>query len=286
MLTRHLRETCFAMVVPLAALAMGCGSDDSGAPMGAAGAGNPSSGAAGTTAAAGAAGSATNTGTGGSATGGAGGSAPDGGTAGTGGGGSTGTGGAGGGTDSGRDGSDCGPSGALVRPMVATAITAPSTATLVARFHAVGTQIYTCTASGADGGSDAAAAYTWTLKAPSAKLYDANANCKEVGTHFAGPTWKSSVDGSSVAGSRLAASPNAGSIDLLLLKAVTNSGEGVFANVTYIQRLDTNGGKAPADGCSAATVSMETAVEYSANYYFFIGGAEAGDAANGDAAGE
>jgi hypothetical protein len=31
---------------------------------------------------------------------------------------------------------------------------------------------------------------------------------------------------------------------------------------------------------------METAVEYSANYYFYIGGAEPGDGAAADAAGE
>jgi hypothetical protein len=234
------------------------------------------------------AGSSGSAGSGGSATGGAGGSAPSGGAAGTGGGGSTGTGGAAGAlADSGRDGpSDCGPSGALVRPTVATAIDVPTAATLAARFHAEGTQIYTCTASGGDGGSDAGPAYAWVLKAPDAKLYDANANCTQIGTHFAGPTWKSSVDGSSVVGARLASSPSPNSIPLLALKATSNSGEGVFANVTYIQRLDTKGGNAPADGCTAATVSTETAVEYSANYYFYTGGAATVDAAAGDAAGE
>jgi hypothetical protein len=175
---------------------------------------------------------------------------------------------------------------------VATAIAAPDAATLMARLHAEGTQIYTCTATGGDGGSDAAPAYGWTLKAPNAKLYDANSNCAEVGTHFAGPTWKSSVDGSSVAGTRLASStsPNTNSIALLLLQAMSHAGEGMFTNVTYIQRLDTKGGNAPADGCSAATVGMETAVSYSANYYFYSGAAgadgAAGDARAGDGAGD
>jgi hypothetical protein len=294
---------CLLFGLPLAALAASCGSSDEGtAPTtGAAGSAGASSGAGGGSsgsstaststssgATSGAGGSSGATGTAGSA-----GSTSTTGTAGTGGnGGAAGSGGtadAGGGNLDATDGRDCGPGGPLVRPTAPAAIDPPAAAMLVARLHADGTQIYTCTASAADGGTDAASTYAWTLKAPQATLVDSG--CTMAGTHFAGPTWQS-TDGSSVVGARLAsaASTTANSIPLLLLQATRTMGEGIFANVTFVQRLDTKSGNAPPDGCGAATVGTETSVGYSANYYFYAGGAlpaEGGsDAAAPDASGD
>src|ERR1700758_79773 len=71
---------------------------------------------------------------------------------------------------------------------VPDALRVPPEEKLVLAAHGVGDQIYVCT--GKDG------SYAWTLKAPDAKLVDGS---KNVGRHFAGPTW-ASQDGSSVRG--------------------------------------------------------------------------------------
>src|SRR6185312_7711193 len=73
-------------------------------------------------------------------------------------------------------------------PVVPAAIRAPAGASLVARFHATGAQVYECAA--------AAGRYAWTLKRPDATLVDGAG--APVGTHTAGPTWTMTKDGSSV----------------------------------------------------------------------------------------
>jgi len=169
---------------------------------------------------------------------------------------------------------------ALSTPAVPDAIKVPAGATLVARFFAQGDQVYTCTDTTSDAG-DGGTMYTWVLKAPDAKLYDPA--CMVVGAHYAGPTWWIAKDGSSVVGARLAsaASPHAGAIPQLLLKAVSHDadgGPGVFSNVTFVQRLDTVDGAAPAS-CTANDVGHELRVAYTATYYFYTGGiTDAGDA--------
>lgn len=46
--------------------------------------------------------------------------------------------------------------------------------------------------------------------------------------------------------------------------------EGVLAAVTSIQRINTHGGKAPADGeCTADKAGTEARVHYSADYLFY-----------------
>ncbi len=166
---------------------------------------------------------------------------------------------------------------------VPAAIAVPSGSTLAIHDHGVGTQIYTCTASGGAGGAGGSGAdagavtYSWVLKGPSAILSDAS--FAQVGTHGVGPTW-TSTDGSMIGGTKLAQlnSPASDAIPWLLLKATSTGGAGVFANVTSVQRLNTTGGAAPSDGCGASTVSTETSVSYSADYYFYTGGTGAGGA--------
>jgi uncharacterized protein DUF3455 len=196
-----------------------------------------------------------------------------------------GTAGAGGGT-AGSDGGagNDGAAGAIdpiVPVAIPDALAVPTGATLKFPAHGVGAQVYTCTATTAatDGGTDAGATtYAWVLLAPDAKLYDQND--VQLGTHFAGPTWKSSVDGSDAVGSKIAQanSPLADAIPWLLLKAVEHMGSGVFMDVTYVQRLNTTKGVAPATGCDAATVATTTSVNYTADYYFYTGGVAASDA--------
>ena len=114
------------------------------------------------------------------------------------------------------------------------------------------------------------------LKGPNAVLSDAT--FAQVGTHGIGPTWTSS-DGSMISGAKLAQANTSasGAVALLLLKATSTGGAGVFANITYVQRLNTAGGVASGD-CGASTVGTETSAAYSADYYFFTGGTGAGGA--------
>lgn len=145
----------------------------------------------------------------------------------------------------------------------------PAGAVLLFDLHARGVQIYTCAAK-----PDDASAFVWTFKAPEAQLF--NRRGEMVGHHFAGPTWQGN-DGSAVAGTVLehADAPDAGSIPWLLLRAKDRAGHGAFSTITYIQRLDTVGGTAPAEGCAADHVGDEVRQPYEATYAFFYPSAPA-----------
>jgi hypothetical protein len=127
---------------------------------------------------------------------------------------------------------------------------------VVATVHATGFQIYTATA-------DDAGKLSWKLKAPQATFSGDGLE----GTHFAGPTWKSNTDGSSVKGKKLREHANPGAVPLLLIEAVGHDGNGKLAAVTYIQRLNTTGGVAPPIGDAKA--GDEIKVPYTADYVFF-----------------
>jgi len=153
-------------------------------------------------------------------------------------------------------------------PDVPAPIRVPAGAKLVETLHATGAQVYGCAAT--DG------KYGWTLKRPDAKLTDAKGG--EAGQHGAGPSW-TAKDGSSVTGAKVAQAdaPAADAIPWLLLKATATSGKGRFSQVSFIQRLSTKGGKAPATGCDAAHDGKELRVDYSADYSFYAGGASKPD---------
>ena len=46
-------------------------------------------------------------------------------------------------------------------------------------------------------------------------------------------------------------------------------GSGAFTGVTYIQRINTMGGVAPAAPCDASSVNSKQTVKYSADYVFY-----------------
>ena len=106
----------------------------------------------------------------------------------------------------------------------------------------------------------------WILDGPSATLF-ADADYRGVvGTHSTGPTWKSN-SGSTVKGEvskRCNVSPDA--IQWLLLRAVSTEGRGVFRGVTHIQRVNTVGGKAPAE---AGSLNQVRSIPYTAEYFFY-----------------
>src|SRR6266404_529302 len=126
-----------------------------------------------------------------------------------------------------------------------------------------GVQIYECKARPGDPGR-----FDWSFKAPEADL--TNEDGKKIAKHYAGPTWEAN-DGSKVVGEvqNKADAPRPGAVPWLLLKAKTHQGTGTFARVTYIRRVDTEGGVAPAAGCDQAHVNAEARVDYRANYYFY-----------------
>jgi hypothetical protein len=54
-----------------------------------------------------------------------------------------------------------------------------------------------------------------------------------------------------------------------LLKAISNTGKGLLSKVTYVQRLYTEAGIAPANGCDADHVGASADVPYTATYAFY-----------------
>jgi hypothetical protein len=144
-------------------------------------------------------------------------------------------------------------------PAVPARIQVPAGNTPFLLAHALGVQIYACTAT--PGGPK------WQFVAPKAVLYGDPGEL--LGFHFAGPTWQA-TDGSQVKAARVdgvTVDPKA--IPWLLLEA-TSTSAGRLAPTTYIQRLNTHGGLEPAAAaCNAGTVGAEQHVPYTADYRFW-----------------
>jgi hypothetical protein len=129
--------------------------------------------------------------------------------------------------------------------------------------HAIGVQKYTCQASG-----------TWLFTDPEATLYKTTGVPKPIGTHFfnfatSRPVWQLK-DGSSVEARAFASmSGGPGNIAWLLLQAVvTTAGPDGdrLTSTTWVQRLNTSGGVAPAETCSPGD---RIRVPYSTDYFFW-----------------
>ncbi|HYF29874.1 MAG TPA: DUF3455 domain-containing protein [Chitinophagaceae bacterium] len=136
--------------------------------------------------------------------------------------------------------------------------------TRVATYYAKGVQMYKAQQKAGSPG-----VFEWVLVAPDAKLYD-KSNTK-VGTHGAGPFWEvsalDSIFAQHFAPPKTAPSPNANSVDWLLLQPkVGKTPTGIFANVQYIHRIATEGGKAPST--PPANAGATTEVKYTAIYRF------------------
>lgn len=114
---------------------------------------------------------------------------------------------------------------------------------------------------------DGASQYEWAFVGPVATLFSADR--KAVGKYYAGPTWEA-ADGSKVTGRQVAVAPGgSGSLPLQLVKAEPASGAGAMMGTTYIQRVNTKGGVAPAMGCDAASKGKRQIVAYEADYVFY-----------------
>jgi hypothetical protein len=144
----------------------------------------------------------------------------------------------------------------------AASIDIPNGARIVLTAKGEGVQVYGCAAA-----QDGVA--RWTLKGPDAKLLGAAG--QQIGTHFAGPTWKLN-DGSQVVGELLASqpSPDTGSVAWLLLRAKTGSATGKLSEVAFIRRTETHGGVPAASDCqNPSDVGKTIKVLYSATYTFY-----------------
>jgi hypothetical protein len=125
--------------------------------------------------------------------------------------------------------------------------------------HALGVQVYQCNGAGA-----------WTFVEPKAVLVTSRLQLIH---HFAGPTWQHQ-DGSSVVGALVKpVTVDVKSIPWLLLSAKTTTA-GKFGNrltqTTFIQRVNTRGGIAPAAStCTAAGAGVKKEIPYTADYYFW-----------------
>ncbi len=127
----------------------------------------------------------------------------------------------------------------------------------------IGSITYQC-----DAKKDMANQFEWRFVGPDAKLNDRQG--KQVGKYFGPPaTWESS-DGSKLTGVQLAVAPNStGNIPLQLVKANPAMGSGSMNGVSYIQRVATQGGVAPASPCDISTVSSKQVVNYQSDYIFY-----------------
>lgn len=191
----------------------------------------------------------------------------------------------------------------IVKPPVTDPTITPVGATAFLVGHAFGTQGYVCLPTSA-GASTA----SWTINdaRPEATLFTSIFGQEfQIITHFLSPdtnpnkfapsplpfgsaTWQSSLDSSKVWAQKVHAvapspadpsCPNTGSIACLLLQAIGSeqgpTGGRILTQVSFIQRLNTRGGSAPAEGCSVAgDVGKQTLVPYSADYFFYTGGTQ------------
>ncbi len=125
------------------------------------------------------------------------------------------------------------PAGVFAETPLPGAIAAPGE-TILLSTHAQGSQVYACKAT-ADG------KLAWKFVEPVAAL---TAGGKVIGRHYAGPTWEH-IDGSAVVGKVAGSAPGATANDIawLKLEVISHRGNGVLADVTTVQRINTLGGK-------------------------------------------
>ena len=125
---------------------------------------------------------------------------------------------------------------------------------------ATGYQVYTC-------GKNAAGVFAWNFKAPDAQLFDTQK--KQIGKHYAGPTWEHTDGGKVLAAVKAnAPAPGGNAIPWLNLEVKSSDGSGIFTQAKNILRVSTVGGTAPSAPCGEAQNGTENKVPYTATYLF------------------
>ena len=148
-------------------------------------------------------------------------------------------------------------------PEVPAAITVGETNKVHFHGFGVGFQIYTWNGT------------SWGSAVPEATLFDNDGNV--VAIHFGvfaadgsfvGPAWQSN-SGSTVVGALPPAAVivDTNAIPWLRLRASITQGPGIFADTTFIQRVNTTAGKAPA--APGAFIGQVARTPYTADYFFY-----------------
>ena len=109
----------------------------------------------------------------------------------------------------------------------------------------------------------------WDLFGPQANLFAEENYFGEIGTHYVGPTWESK-SGSKIEARRVpgtGCTPDPTAIAWLALGKFRTEGAGIFSKVTFIQRVNTTGGLAPATPGAYDGEIKES--PYTAEYYFY-----------------
>ena len=168
--------------------------------------------------------------------------------------------------------------GTLTPPAVPTDIEVPAGSKLILVGHAIGTQNYICAPAATSTGLD------WFFIGPQATLFASDG--QQIATHFLSPnpeeqgtprpTWQDAHDGSAVWGKVFGlplTDPSyvaPGAVPWLLLEAAGTAvgpiGGEVLAKTTFIHRVNTQGGVAPAGACTVGAVAL---VPYSTDYFFY-----------------
>ena len=167
----------------------------------------------------------------------------------------------------------------ITPPPVPSVLAVPAEFTPFAIARGIGTQNYTCMPSGKS--------YAWTFHGPLATLFVGQG--EQIMTHFlsANPeqngalraTWQDSKDTSTIWASAIATYSDSdyvapGAIPWLKLEVVGKRlgplGGDRLVGTRFIQRVNTVGGQAPADGCrNARDVGTRAFVPYSTDYVFY-----------------
>ena len=136
-------------------------------------------------------------------------------------------------------------------------IRVPAGHTVVLETTGVGVLNYECRANG------------WTVTGPKADLIDRTG--KNVGSYSGPPATWTHMDGSSVVGTQVTASPVVGvtNIPLQLSTGTSGTNAGVLQNISYIQRINTKGGQDFSKACGQADIGDKLTLPFQADYIFW-----------------
>jgi len=149
----------------------------------------------------------------------------------------------------------------MAAPPLPTAVRVPAGQRHTLTLKSTGTLHYACRAwPGVPG------AYGWVLDAPDAALLHWSG--LRVGRYSRGPALQYR-DGSRVTLKLVASSPDeAGKMPIQLYRAASHDGEGEFADVTYVQRLNAVS-REPDAPCSAGSAGKTAKEKFTADFLFY-----------------
>ncbi len=153
--------------------------------------------------------------------------------------------------------------GAFANMDVPDAVKVPDGHTVSMETRGVGKITYECQAK-----ADMPKKMEWVFIGPQAALNDRSG--KQVGSYYGPPATWEAADGSSITGTQIAVAPaGGGNIPYQLVKANPAKGNGAMKGVSYIQRVATKGGVAPAATCEEPNKGERQVVDYEADYLFW-----------------